>query len=70
MEFLGIAAYFIPTIIAGVRQHPSRRSIFVVNLLLGWTVIFWIVALIQSLGAVSRTVTTVARVAPDQQRPA
>ncbi len=74
MEFLGLAAYFIPTIIAGIRQHPSRRGIFVLNLLLGWTIIFWIVALIQSLGEISRRVRIVERVsgdtATDQRRAA
>jgi hypothetical protein len=74
MEFLGLAAYFIPTIIAGIRQHPSRRGIFLLNLLLGWTGIFWIVALIQSLGGISRKVRIVERVsgitAADRHRPA
>lgn len=37
--------YFLPTIAADVRRHNSRDSIFVINLLLGWTVLFWILSL-------------------------
>jgi Superinfection immunity protein len=43
-----IALYFLPAIIATVRQHPNQNPIFILTLLLGWTVIGWIVALIWS----------------------
>lgn len=34
--------YFLPTFIA----KPGRRgSVFVINLFLGWTMLFWVVAL-------------------------
>ena len=46
--------YFPPTIVAWVRQHPNRVSIFLLNLLLGWTVIGWFVALIWSASAIRR----------------
>lgn len=46
--------YLPPTIIAWVRQHPNRVSIFLLNLLLGWTVIGWFVALIWSASAIRR----------------
>jgi hypothetical protein len=48
---LGIVAYFIPGIIAGVRRHPKAISIFLVNLFLGWSVIGWIFALVWALRA-------------------
>ena len=38
---IGIVIYFLPTIIAAVRRHPNVLLIFLVNLLLGWTVIGW-----------------------------
>lgn len=34
--------YFLPTFIAFRRGHPSRWTIFVFNLLGGWTVIIWL----------------------------
>ncbi|MNJ28991.1 hypothetical protein D3C77_235470 [compost metagenome] len=46
--------YFPPTIVAWIRQHPNRVSIFLLNLLLGWTVIGWFIALIWSASATRR----------------
>ncbi|MGA8206537.1 MAG: superinfection immunity protein [Candidatus Dormiibacterota bacterium] len=40
----GTAAYFIPTFIAFDRHH-RRAAVLAVNLLLGWTLIGWSVAL-------------------------
>lgn len=44
-----IAIFFLPTIIAIMRHHRNSLAIFLVNLLLGWTGIGWIVALIWSV---------------------
>ncbi|WP_190121988.1 superinfection immunity protein [Streptomyces inusitatus] len=38
-------AYFVPTIVAFTRNVPNSGSVLVINLLLGWTLIGWIVAL-------------------------
>ena len=47
---LAFVAYFLPSIIAiDIREHQSRKAIFVVNLFLGWTLLGWIVALAWSL---------------------
>jgi hypothetical protein len=40
----GAAAYFIPTFVAFDRHH-RRTAVLAINLLLGWTVIGWSVAL-------------------------
>ena len=40
----GIIGYFIPTIVALARHVPNAGSVVVIDLLLGWTVIGWIVA--------------------------
>lgn len=37
--------YFLPFIIADCRKVKAGGSIFLLNLLLGWTTIFWFVAL-------------------------
>ena len=39
-----VLLYFLPTIIA--RDKPDATAIFLVNLLFGWTIIGWFVALI------------------------
>ena len=47
---IATAGYLLPWAIAAVRDVP-HWSVFWVNLLLGWTVIGWIVALVMSLRA-------------------
>ena len=42
---VGFAFYFLPTIIAWVRAHYNRVAILALNLLLGWTVVGWVVSL-------------------------
>lgn len=46
---IGLALYFAPTIIASFRKHPNALGIFLLNFLLGWTLLGWIGALIWSL---------------------
>lgn len=41
-------AYFLPTIGAAARRHRNGGAIMLVNVLLGWTGIGWMVALIWS----------------------
>lgn len=43
------ALYFVPTFAAARRRHPNRISIFLLNLLLGWTVIGWIASLMWAI---------------------
>lgn len=49
--------HFLPTIIALARGHHNGFAIFLTNLLLGWTVIGWVVAFIWSCTAIERRVT-------------
>lgn len=46
-----IAMYWLPTLIALVRQAPSALGIAMLNFFFGWTVIGWIVALVWALAA-------------------
>jgi len=56
MEIGALLFYFIPTIIAVFRSHNSTFSIFLLDLLLGWTMIGWIIALVWSFSSnVSRS---------------
>lgn len=38
--------YFLPTVLAAVRRKRNFMAIAALNLLLGWSVIGWIVALV------------------------
>lgn len=42
----GFWVYFIPLWIARLRKHPHSTAIFFINFLLGWSILFWFVALI------------------------
>ena len=46
-----LALYFLPSIIAGYRKHRNRGAIKALNLLLGWTVVGWVAALVWSFTA-------------------
>lgn len=46
---IGLAAYFAPSIIAIKRDHRSKLGIIALNVLLGWSLLGWIIALIWSL---------------------
>jgi hypothetical protein len=41
-----VGAYFLPTLIAYWRNHPSRNAIAILNITVGWTIIGWGVAMI------------------------
>lgn len=64
---IALAAYFLPTIIAFVRGHASKWGIFATNLLLGWSLIFWIVTLIWSLSNKGQSQTTIVNVGSGNQ---
>ena len=43
--------YFLPSIVALARSKRDSAAILILNLLLGWTAIGWIIALVWSLKA-------------------
>lgn len=45
MLFL-FAVYLLPSIIAGRKEHRNCHAICVLNVLLGWTLLFWVIALV------------------------
>ena len=46
-----LLAYFLPSVIAGSKEHHQGGAIFALNLLLGWTFLGWVGALVWSLTA-------------------
>jgi len=42
---IGTVIYFIPTIVAFKRNHINRVPIMLINLLLGWSLVGWVVAI-------------------------
>lgn len=51
IAIVGVLMMFLPTLIALLRGHHNAFAIFLTNLLLGWTVIGWLIALIWSTTA-------------------
>jgi Superinfection immunity protein len=41
--------YWIPTIVAFVRKHPSKGAILALNFFFGWTFIGWVLCLVWAL---------------------
>ena len=48
---VGLAFYFLPTVVARLRHHPQFAAILVINLLLGWTIIGWIMAFVMAIAS-------------------
>jgi hypothetical protein len=45
-SFFIFAIYFLPFLIALIRNHIDSTAIFVLNLFLGWTFFGWVIALV------------------------
>ena len=43
------ALYFLPSFIGFLRQRKNKLAIFLLNLLLGWTVLGWVGSLVWSV---------------------
>jgi hypothetical protein len=54
--------YWLPTIVAIVRQAHSALGVFLLNFFLGWTGLGWILAFIWALAADNRTHEVIVRV--------
>lgn len=50
----GLAMYFLPLAVAQHRRHPQILAIGVLNVVAGWTLIGWIVALVWACTALHR----------------
>jgi hypothetical protein len=46
---IGVVMYFLPTIIAVIQHRSNVAAIAVINALLGWSFIGWVVALVMAL---------------------
>lgn len=39
------ALYLLPTLYAWLNRHPHTLAVCIVNVFLGWTLLFWVLAL-------------------------
>ncbi len=47
-----LVVYFVPTLVAMLREHHQTAAIAILNILLGWTLIGWVAALVWSATAI------------------
>ena len=47
--FVSFVFYFIPLIVAQIRRHNNVVQIAILNIVLGWTLIGWLAALLWAL---------------------
>lgn len=46
LSVLGLAIYFLPSILGFSAKKDNKFAIFLLNLFLGWSLIGWVVALV------------------------
>lgn len=56
-----VALYFLPTIVANARKRMNVGAIFIVNLVFGWTMLGWIIALIWAISTTRPAVVYIDR---------
>jgi hypothetical protein len=49
-----VGVYAVPSVVAGIRHVPDFGSVLVINVLLGWTFIGWVVALAMAMRSTQR----------------
>lgn len=54
---IGVSAlvYFLPAVIGFKRKHQSSLAIFMLNLFLGWTLLFWVASLVWACTKVEKS---------------
>lgn len=68
MMAIGAVMYFLPTIIAVTQHRTNVAMIAIINVLLGWSFVGWIVALVMALTKEPQPVHVV-QLQPVTQRP-
>jgi hypothetical protein len=46
MLCVAVVVYFVPATVASARRHNNSLAIFMLNLLLGWSGLAWLLALV------------------------
>lgn len=59
LSFFGLGSYLAPLVVGILRQVPDLAALAVINVLLGWTFVGWVLALALALRSTSPTGPTV-----------
>ncbi len=61
--------YFLPAVLAASKQHRRGLALFLVNLLLGWTLVGWFACLVWAAAAPGETKPYTPLIRPVRSRP-
>jgi len=64
-----LALYFVPLIVALTRDHHQRLAIGILNLVAGWSVLGWIIALVWACTVVHQAAPPAARAGAPPRSP-
>jgi T4 superinfection immunity protein len=64
-----IVLYFLPTLIAALRRSTMTGWVALINLLAGWTVVGWLVALVMAIASSRKQATVVVNLPPPPPPP-
>lgn len=62
-----LAIYLIPAIIGFIRKKDNKMAILILNLLLGWSVVGWVVALVWAVSKDKQPQTIIINNGPGNQ---
>ncbi len=62
--------YFLPAVLAASKTHPQGLALFLVNLLLGWTLVGWFACLVWAATAPGETKPYTPLIRPVRRKPA
>lgn len=65
---IAAAVYLLPTVVALARGHRNRASIMVVNIMLGWTLLGWVISMTWAVAAAPQVGVHLQRVASRRRR--
>ncbi len=63
---VGLALYFLPSIIGFKKNQPNKTSIFLLNLFLGWSLVGWVVSLVWATKKETQPVQVINNYNPPQ----
>lgn len=64
---ISIALYFLPVIVAQSRRHKNLDAIVVLDVLLGWTLVGWVITLVWAFTSNTKTAAAKPSTSPSAQ---
>jgi hypothetical protein len=59
---VGVVAYRLPTLVAVVRHAPDLAAVVIINVLLGWCVFGWVLAMVLAVRLAAQSMQLIGQV--------